>query len=512
MAEKPSYIPRHCKTRTAPAAADIPTKGRKMLSKARKISTFVLSTTGAAVLVTMCATPAFADTATTATSPATAKAGTTKTDGKHAGTDKSANPTTLTGTQTTKTTTKATTVSTPKGSLNIDCHGIGTITGTGLLPDQPVEFKSLDNGFRYFGNMSTDGHGNVTFTNVGFTAPNGPYKPGDTVTLKLVYDNTGLDATAPFSNTIPTSCVANHPPVADSYGINAESGKETPLNIQEHVSDPDNDPVTITIVQGPSHGSIAAVGKAFDYTSNAGYVGLDRITYRATDGKGGSATGTITIRVTPVPTAAQPTVSITPQCACSGQLANVTVKVTNTKDGLGLPASYAVHIVDSQGNGVGQQKGTGVIKDGDSATVTVKLAAGTYQVSVVGSDGSASGNLPFEVKKCQSTGGNTGGSGNGSNGGQHGGNSGGSGSTGSVNTGTSGSSGSKSASSGTLSPSSTSLIGLAANASPARSPASTRALAYTGTGVDTSEALEVAFAAFAVGGLLIRVGRRRRSA
>lgn len=64
-------------------------------------------------------------------------------------------------------------------------------------------------------------------------------------------------------------------------------------------SDPDGDPLTIVDLGLPAHGE--ATGNAageVTYVPAAGFTGVDTFTYTIGDGRGGTATGTVTVHVT----------------------------------------------------------------------------------------------------------------------------------------------------------------------------------------------------------------------
>ncbi len=66
-------------------------------------------------------------------------------------------------------------------------------------------------------------------------------------------------------------------------------------------SDPNGDPVTLTILRKPRHGRVGGLVKATGsilYTPAPGYAGSDSFTYTATDGLDTSALGTAVIAVT----------------------------------------------------------------------------------------------------------------------------------------------------------------------------------------------------------------------
>lgn len=98
---------------------------------------------------------------------------------------------------------------------------------------------------------------------------------------------------------------ANDPPTPgnDQYTVREEEtlrvgGSGVLLND----SDPDGDPLTLALVIGPSHGTLTLnPNGSFTYLPRLDFAGTDSFVYRVSDGRGGMATATATIIVTPVP-------------------------------------------------------------------------------------------------------------------------------------------------------------------------------------------------------------------
>ena len=64
-------------------------------------------------------------------------------------------------------------------------------------------------------------------------------------------------------------------------------------------TDPDGDPLTVTGVGTPAHGSaVVNANGTITYTPAANYTGADSFTYTISDGQGGSATATVSVTVT----------------------------------------------------------------------------------------------------------------------------------------------------------------------------------------------------------------------
>jgi RHS repeat-associated protein len=90
----------------------------------------------------------------------------------------------------------------------------------------------------------------------------------------------------------------NDPPVAHDQRL--ETLEDTPLAIELHASDPENDPLDYTIVTPPSHGDLGGEPPQLIYTPHADYHGGDSFTFRANDGEFDSNLATVWIEVLPV--------------------------------------------------------------------------------------------------------------------------------------------------------------------------------------------------------------------
>ncbi|WP_211251218.1 VCBS domain-containing protein [Deefgea rivuli] len=74
----------------------------------------------------------------------------------------------------------------------------------------------------------------------------------------------------------------------------------SPAALLANDKDPDGDVLTITSVQGATHGSVALVNGNVVFTPAANYTGPASFTYTISDGKGGSDTATVSLQVTAV--------------------------------------------------------------------------------------------------------------------------------------------------------------------------------------------------------------------
>ncbi|MDD5772837.1 MAG: Ig-like domain-containing protein, partial [bacterium] len=92
--------------------------------------------------------------------------------------------------------------------------------------------------------------------------------------------------------------IINTAPAADSQSVT--TAEDTAKDIILTGSDADGDPLTYTIVTGPTHGALSGTAPNVIYTPNANYHGADSFTFKVNDGTIDSNIATISITVTEV--------------------------------------------------------------------------------------------------------------------------------------------------------------------------------------------------------------------
>ena len=143
---------------------------------------------------------------------------------------------------------------------------------------------------------------------------------------------TAVDAAANSSQCSFLISVVNHDPDAqpDTVAV-VEDSAPSAIQVLANDSDADGNPLIITAVGAPAHGTTAFSAGSVAYTPAPDYFGPDSFTYTVSDGIGGTALGTVSVSVTNVndsPVAASESYSATEDTpltvGVSGVLANDT--------------------------------------------------------------------------------------------------------------------------------------------------------------------------------------------
>lgn len=98
-----------------------------------------------------------------------------------------------------------------------------------------------------------------------------------------------------FDSTVPGS--NNEAPNVVSDTAMTLRGVAVTIDVLANDSDTGGDALTITSVSKPQFGTATTDGRTVTYTPDANFAGVDGFSYVVSDGKGGVATGSVTIRV-----------------------------------------------------------------------------------------------------------------------------------------------------------------------------------------------------------------------
>jgi hypothetical protein len=152
-------------------------------------------------------------------------------------------------------------------------------------------------------------HGQVTVDLLGFVyTPATNYSGPDNFTYQVT-DQYGLTLAAPAVASIEVLPINDPPQVQSVVTVALGHGQRGP--IVPAVYDPDpGDTITFSIVTQPANGAATADVNGLFYTPNAGFVGADSFTFRATDSAGASDTGTVQVEVLPPPVITDPSVGV----------------------------------------------------------------------------------------------------------------------------------------------------------------------------------------------------------
>jgi hypothetical protein len=103
---------------------------------------------------------------------------------------------------------------------------------------------------------------------------------------------------------VPALITCNTPPVANDAA--ATTNEDTTVTVTLSGSDADGDPLTFSIVSGPSNGTLGPIiptgpnSATVNYSPNLNYNGSDSFVYRANDGNGGTDDANVSISITAV--------------------------------------------------------------------------------------------------------------------------------------------------------------------------------------------------------------------
>jgi hypothetical protein len=144
-----------------------------------------------------------------------------------------------------------------------------------------------------FGTATTDGQSVLYTSQAGFVGvDNFSY---------FVSDSKGDAVAGSVIVTVHGPSGPNRVPTASNDTATTSPGIAVTIDVLRNDSDPDGDPLTITIETQPSNGIATVVSGKLVYTPNPGFAGTDTIRYTISDGKGGVSTATVTVTVTDQP-------------------------------------------------------------------------------------------------------------------------------------------------------------------------------------------------------------------
>ncbi len=140
--------------------------------------------------------------------------------------------------------------------------------------------------------LSGPAHGTLAISGGTWTyTSSASYSGSDSITF-VANDGSADSAQAVISITVTPS--GNKPPVPASISITL--AEDTSKAVTLSATDPEKDPITFSIVSGPSYGTLSGTIPNLTYRPATNYFGPDSFVYRASDGKL-TADATVTITV-----------------------------------------------------------------------------------------------------------------------------------------------------------------------------------------------------------------------
>ena len=155
-----------------------------------------------------------------------------------------------------------------------------TVTATG---DPLLNYQWRFNGT----NISNATNTSLTLTNVQ-AAQAGNYT--------VVITNGGGSVTSVIAVLVVNASPSAGPDAMQRYATSSAKVPTGELLLND--TDPDADPLTLVSVGGTVNASVTIEGAWVIYTPNAGFTNADTFTYSISDGRGGSATGVVTVSIT----------------------------------------------------------------------------------------------------------------------------------------------------------------------------------------------------------------------
>jgi hypothetical protein len=155
--------------------------------------------------------------------------------------------------------------------------------------------------------------------------------------------------TTPYALTITCGPGTNHPPVAEGQSVQTNKNQSLDI-ITLEATDQDNNPLTYSIVDGPTHGTLSNFDPdagTVTYTPDSEYTGSDSFTFKANDGEEDSNEATVSIEVEEPGANNPPVAKDQSKETLKNQSLDITLEATDADDGDSLTYS----IVDDPSHG-----------------------------------------------------------------------------------------------------------------------------------------------------------------
>jgi hypothetical protein len=188
----------------------------------------------------------------------------------------------------------------PTASFTVDTTPptIGVDSG----PNTTIGVNSASFGFT----KGTDPNGAVATTcrlitpsqpNPAFTTCSSPKAYSSLEEGAHTFEVRATDAAGNSATDSRSFTVQDTPPVADDATRSTEG--TNPVSVSATATDADGDTLSYSIFTPATGGTASPTASGVTYTANASFAGTDSFIYQASDGRGGTDQGTVTVTVTP---------------------------------------------------------------------------------------------------------------------------------------------------------------------------------------------------------------------
>jgi len=187
----------------------------------------------------------------------------------------------------------------------------------------------------------------------------------------------------------------NDAPTAASQNLSVS--EDAAVGITLNASDVDGDVLTYSYTQ-PTHGTVTGTGNTAIYLPAANYNGPDSFTFMVDDGNGSTATATVNITVTPVNDVPNALAWAAPASDPTNLTRNLALVSANNQDALVFLKGSASSDLDSNALSYAWFQGDSTTPFSTAKDVTVALPIGSYAITLVVSDGTASASDTITVQ------------------------------------------------------------------------------------------------------------------
>lgn len=238
----------------------------------------------------------------------------------------------------------------PGGDTSVDQNGDGYVDGILQNTFNPESKNTGDFGYWFLQGTSmasphVAGVAALLIANGNATSPSQVQTALQETAMDLGIS--GKDTTYGYglidaSAALAWQAVPNTAPSADSQTVIAQ--EDVPKSITLTGNDPEGEPLTYTVINGPYHGMLMGIAPNITYIPNTDYNGSDNFTFKVSDGTVDSNIAKVDIAVTPVN---DPPVAVDQSVSTN---INVPMDITlNTTDPDGDALTYSIDIGPSNG-------------------------------------------------------------------------------------------------------------------------------------------------------------------